>query len=326
MDKIRIGIVGSGGMARRRAEIFDNLEEFELVAVAARNPETGPALAEKHGVDLLTDWQALMDRQDVDAVVTCTNNDSHGPIAAAALDAGKHVLSEYPVVRSLEDASRLESLIRSSRHVLRLTHRESISAGHRALKTKAGAMGNLLVALFARLTPGRGARPEVLFNLPVTGPPALFFVYHVYALVDLFGPAAWVESGAEYVGLSPEGRYDAFVNTLTVGFEMGGLGQWTWSGGVEIAEAEEFQRIVLSGGTLIRDSGNWNVSARSGMEPLPRAEGGEISLEAQFYKDVTEGATTWREDAQTAVNAARIGLAAEISAKEGRRIRMAELT
>ena len=324
MDKIRIGIVGSGGMARRRAEIFDNLEEFELVAVAARNPETGPALAEKHGVDLLTDWQALMDRQDVDAVVTCTNNDSHGPIAAAALEAGKHVFSEYPVVRSLEDASRLESLIRSSRHVLRLTHRESISAGHRALKTKAGAMGNLLVALFARLTPGRGVRPEVLFNLPVTGPPALFFVYHVYALVDLFGPAAWVESGAEYVGLSSEGRYDAFVNTLTVGFERGGLGQWSWSGGIDIAEAEEFQRIVLSGGTLIRDSGNWNVSARSGMEPLPRAEGGEISLEAQFYKDVTEGATAWREDAQTALNAARIGLAAEVSAKEGRRIRMAE--
>ena len=41
MDEIRIGIVGSGGMARRRALAFAALDGCPVPAVAARNPETG---------------------------------------------------------------------------------------------------------------------------------------------------------------------------------------------------------------------------------------------------------------------------------------------
>ena len=96
-------------------------------------------------------------------------------------------------------------LARATGKVLRVAHPEVVSAEHRQLKEAAASLGGLLVALFTRLTPGRGARPEVLFNLRVSGPPTLFFVYHVYPLVDLFGPAAWVEGYAHYDGLNADG-------------------------------------------------------------------------------------------------------------------------
>ena len=102
MERIRLGIVGSGGMATRRMTAFSRLAGCEMVALAARNPETGPPLAERYGLALLTDWRDLVAREDVDAVVICTHNESHGPMALAALEAGKHVLLEYPLAPSSE--------------------------------------------------------------------------------------------------------------------------------------------------------------------------------------------------------------------------------
>ena len=95
------------------------------------------------------------------------------------------------------------------------------------------------------MTPGRGARPEVLFNLQVSGHPMLFFIYHVYPFVDLFGPAAWVQAHAQYAGLDRgSGRYQSFVNTLTAGIRIGrdrGLDLGGWgrgrAGGAEAAVA-----------------------------------------------------------------------------------------
>ena len=325
MDELRLGIVGSGGMANRRAESFDAQEGCGIVAVAARNPETGPPLAERHGADLLTDWQALVDREDVDALVICTHNEIHGAIAISALEAGKHVFAEYPVVRFREEAGKLDILVGAGDAVLHVAHRENVSAGHGALKREVNNLGRLMAALFVRLTPGRGGRPEVLFNLDLSGPPALFFVYHVYPIVDLFGPAAWVEGGAEYVDLGEDRGYRRFVNTVTVGFEKGGLGQWNWAGGIEIADAEEHQRIVLTGGTLVREGGKWSRSTPAGVEELPPTPDEGQTLEARFVEYASGRGPDWRPAASRAIHAARIGIAAEISASEGRRVPLSEI-
>ena len=326
MDEIRIGVVGSGGMGRRRTEGFSATEGFRVVALAARNPETGPALAEAHGLDLETDWRSMVARTDLDAVVIATHNEIHGEIALAALDAGKHVFTEYPISRFASEADRLAEKARSSRCVLRTAHREPVSAAHQGLKGRIESMGPLMLSTFHRLTPGRGARPEVLFNLNLSGPPALFFVYHVYPMVDLFGPAAWVEGGAKYTGLRDDGGYDAFANTLTVGFSGGGIGQWIWAGGVEIEDAEESQRIVLEGGTLCRDAGGWRISTREATEDATFDAGAEQTLEQRFLQDIRDGDEAWRADTLTAVEAARIGIAAEQSVAENRRIMLADAT
>ena len=320
MEKIRLGIVGSGGMAKGRARAFSRLDECEVVALAARNLQTGPQLAQEHGFVLLTAWPELVSRNDVDAVVICTNNESHGPIALGALDAGKHVFLEYPLARHLEEGERLVERAKESECVLRVAHPEAFSPRHRVLKEALPSLGDLLAALFVRLTPGCGGRPEMLFNLNVSGPPALFFVYHIYPLVDLFGPASWAEGYTEYVGLSDDGRYDRFINTVTVGFAAGGCGQWTWAGGISIKEAEEYQRIVMTGGSLIRQGGAWSRSTPEDVEVLEVGEETSPSLEEVFLNEVREHGTCWREDMLKALDAIRISLAAEEAAQKGRRV------
>ena len=324
MKAVRLGLVGSGGMAAKRAAAFASLEDCRPVVLAARNRSTGEELAGRHGLELLGSWEELIQRSDVDAVAVCTSNDTHGPIARAALEAGKHVFLEYPLARRLDEGEALLQAARSSGKVLRVAHGEAAAPAHRRLKETAREMGGLLVAMFARLTPGRGARPEVLFNLPVSGPPALFFVYHVYPLVDLFGPAAWVEGYTHYEGLDRQGTYERFVNRAVVGFAGGGSAEWTWAGGIAIHRAEQYQRLVLEGGTLVHEDGGWLRSTPEGVVPLPPPGEGEISLERLFLDEVQGAGHGWSAELEMALESVRIGLGAERAAAQGRRLILQE--
>ena len=97
---LRVAIVGSGGMAVARAERIAARSDMDLVVVAGRNPETGAALAARFGVEHTQDWESTVARADVDAVIVTTHPDTHAPMGATALAAGKHLFSESPHWRS----------------------------------------------------------------------------------------------------------------------------------------------------------------------------------------------------------------------------------
>lgn len=320
MNKLRLAVIGSGGMAKNRMSSFSHLEGCELVALAARNDETGTALSKEFDIPCHQNWNELLNKNDIDAVIICTNNDSHGSIALAALKARKHVFLEYPLARHLEEGQQLLKFAESSDRVLRIAHDESISTIHRRLKEEVNSMGKLLNAIFVRLTPGRGARPETLFNLKISGPPSLFFIYHIYPLVDLFGSAVWVEGQGNYTGLNKTGQYERFVNTVNLEFVRGGLAQWSWAGGIAINKAEEFQRIIMSDGTLIKENGRWFKSMAGKVEELHISKMVNQSLEEIFLNEIIGKQAHWREDLRREFDAIRISLAAETSVDEMRRV------
>ena len=277
MSKIRIGIVGSGGMARSHAEQFAGLDDAQVAAIASRNVQTGTCLAQTLDAEFVPSWEDLVERENLDAVVITTHNDSHGKITIGALDAEKHVFVEYPLARSIGEGEKAIALAKSKQLVLRISHPETVSNLHKAIKRKCRKLGNLLLTSFLRLTPGRGARPEILFNLSVSGPPAHFFIYHIYPVIDLFGSVSWIEGSAVYEGLTDQGTYDRFVNTVSVGFKAGGIGQWTWAGGIEIKAAVQHQHYVLTDGT-ISNEGGWRSSTKSGVEEVLPINAPSISL------------------------------------------------
>lgn len=323
MSALRVAIIGSGGMARSHAEALENTANARVVAVASRNAETGQSLADDHGATFIPDWHSAVRSDDIDGVVVCTHNDSHGEIAKRALSHGKHVLMEYPLARSITDGEDAVRLAESEDRVLRVTHSEVTSAGHLALADAVANSGDLMLYAFHRLTPGRGGRPEILLNLPVSGPPAHFFIYHIYAAVDLFGPAEWVEGSAHYEGLTDDGLYDSFVNTMTVRFAGGGLGTWSWAGGVATENADQHERIVLTGATLTRGSGRWQRSTPEGTEEIATAN---VELPSRHDLWIGEALADDNSlalaDARVALDAIRVSLSAEVAMQEGRRVEL----
>jgi len=321
MSDINIAIIGSGGMAKRNAQTFSKTPGYNVVAIAARNPETGPELAQSHGVEFVPQWQTLCNRNDIDALVIATNNASHGQMVLAALETEKHIFCEYPVARDWDELQEIKTKLAQGKSIMRVSHNEPVSTEHQALKNQVKQMGTLLSAFFTRLTPGRGARPEALFNLPLSGPPALFFVYHIYPYIDLFGPVAWVKAGAEYEGLQESGQYQSFINTVTAGFKHGGLAHWNWAGGIEIEQAEEHERLILTQGTLMYTKSGWQVSTRDNTAPLAQPSHAKKSLAVQFLEDI-QGNTPWRSDTQVAMDATAVGLAAEKSVQDKSRVQL----
>ena len=321
MGKLQIGIVGSGGAAASGAEHFSKIAATKIVAVASRNHHTGEELARRYGAEFIPDWRDLARRDDVNGVAIFTHNDSHGEIAIAALEADKHVFTEYPLAESVDRGEAVIRLAKSRNRVLRVSHSEPVSNMHKAIKQKVQGLGGLLWAGFWRLTPGRGARPEILLNLPVSGPPAHFFGYHIYPVVDLFGRAEWVDSTAVYEGLSAERKYNRFVNTVTVGFSYGGVGQWTWAGGIETAAPEQHSRYVLNGGTVLNDGDGWRCANSSGTEAIQPLKASIVSIQEQWADEILdENVETAIADTAIALEAIRISLAAEQSMREHRRV------
>lgn len=313
MTKIKIGIIGSGGMARNNLTRFAAMADAEIVAIASRNEQTGTQLAKEHTTVFTPEWQRLVEREDIEGVVICTHNDSHGEMTLAALRSDKHVFVEYPLASDVGEGEAALQLTEKRGRVLRVSHPEAVSNTHKALKQKIGKLGDLLLTSFVRLTPGRGARPEILFNLPVSGTPAHFFIYHIYPIVDFFGGAASVKRNAVYEGLRENGQYDGFVNTLTVEFKRGGIGQWTWAGGIAINAAEEHERYVLTEGTISDAGGEWHCTTPSGVTPILIPDSPQQTLQGLWFSEIRGAADQPPnlEDAAVALEAIRISLASE---------------
>ena len=94
--ELRIGIVGAGKIARERhIPGLRALPGVEIVAVCNRRREsTAAARPRVRHPQVYGNWEDLVDDADVDAVVIGTWPYLHCPITLAALDAGKHVLTE----------------------------------------------------------------------------------------------------------------------------------------------------------------------------------------------------------------------------------------
>ncbi len=112
-ERIGVGIVGAGGIARaRHVPGFRALTGVELVGIANRTPESTARAAAELGIPrAFPDWEALVADPAVDAVVVATWPYLHAPIALAALAAGKHVLVEG---RMAMDAAEARAMLAAS--------------------------------------------------------------------------------------------------------------------------------------------------------------------------------------------------------------------
>jgi len=125
IDRIRVGVIGAaGGIGGGRVQSFTGNPHVVITRAADSRPEALADL-EKEGVKLST-WQETVEADDVDAVSVSVPNTLHEEIVAAALDAGKHAVCEYPMAQTLEGYDALVAKAESKGVVLNhaLTVRE----------------------------------------------------------------------------------------------------------------------------------------------------------------------------------------------------------
>lgn len=95
-----IGIIGYGGFGRFLHKQWNRMNNARVVAVADEDPARDP----HDNVRFTTNWRDLIQWDEVEVVSICTPPSTHGTLAVAAMEAGKHVLVEKPIATTLEDA------------------------------------------------------------------------------------------------------------------------------------------------------------------------------------------------------------------------------
>ena len=106
---LRVGLIGAGANTRsRHIPGLRALPDVEIVAVCNRRPASTAAVAREFAIPRTCDrWQDVVADPDVDAVVIGTWPYLHCPITLAALEAGKHVLTEARLSLSAAEAHRM---------------------------------------------------------------------------------------------------------------------------------------------------------------------------------------------------------------------------
>jgi|SRR5579859_880624 len=127
--KIRVGLIGAGNWAKRgHIPVLQLLPEFEITTVQARRREQAEAIAKQFGIPHVVDTpEALARHPEVDFVVVLTTAPQHADGVRAALKAGKHVYSEWPLTHDTATSEELLRLARDAgvRHVVGLQRRLS---------------------------------------------------------------------------------------------------------------------------------------------------------------------------------------------------------
>jgi len=113
-ESLRIGIVGAGRVVRtEHVPRFRAIDGVSLVGVANRSPESSRRAADELEIErAYDDWRDLVDDPAIDAVLVGAWPVLHAPVTIAALEAGKHVLTEARMAATADDA---REMLRASR-------------------------------------------------------------------------------------------------------------------------------------------------------------------------------------------------------------------
>ena len=108
MDKLGVGIVGCGWVAEEHVKAFVNDERAEVRALVSRNRANAERFRDRYDLNCTigSDPEAMLRQDDVDIVVVCTPHHAHTDCAVAAAEAGKHVLVEKPMALTVEDVRK----------------------------------------------------------------------------------------------------------------------------------------------------------------------------------------------------------------------------
>lgn len=112
MSKVRVGIIGCGGIANQKhlPALKFHSDKCEMVAFCDIKEDRAVKAAKEFGVEgakVYTDYNELLKDESIDLVHVLTPNVSHSPITVAAFESGKHVMCEKPMAHNTEAAEKM---------------------------------------------------------------------------------------------------------------------------------------------------------------------------------------------------------------------------
>ncbi|VTR76315.1 Gfo/Idh/MocA family protein [Cellulomonas hominis] len=216
-DPLRVAVIGAGYWGPNLARNFRAAPGWDLVAVCDLDEGRARHVAgPRSTVDVLTSTDALLARDDVDAVAVATPAATHVGLVLAALDAGKHVLVEKPIAHDGAAARRMVARAAEVDRVLMVDHTFCYTAPVRKIRELVadGSLGDIQYV------------DSVRINLGIVQPDVDVFwdlAPHDLSVLDFVLPGGLLPTGVAAQGGDPLHVGHACVGYLTLPLPGGAI-------------------------------------------------------------------------------------------------------
>ena len=149
MDKIRVGFIGCGGNASGHIGRVLDIPEAEVVALCDVDQASLQRAKERHAqaaeLPEFTHYQEMLEQVELDAVEISTPHTLHFEQIMAALDKGLHVLTEKPMVCTVDHARQVIAKAEEAGKVLMISYQRHLQAQYRYVRNQiaAGELGDI---------------------------------------------------------------------------------------------------------------------------------------------------------------------------------------
>ena len=346
-DVIRIGIIGAGANTRsRHIPSLAAIDGVRIVCVANRSVESGRKVAAEFDIPTVhSHWMDVVNDPDVDAVCIGTWPYLHAPAAIAALEMGKHVLTEARMAMTTAEAREMLDAAQQSGRVAQVVPspfglagervvRELIADGHSAL----GEVREIVLrALNAQLADPAGPL-HWRQRADLSGVNVLMLGIYYETLMRWFGLAeSVVAQAATFIPRRLDPATGAMGNvdipdSIAVLARMAGGAQAVmhFSGQAHLGGGPRLEAYG-SRGTLVYDFNTDTLSgAAAGAKelapiPIPPAKRGGWRVEADFIDSIRDGRPVTHTSFADGVRYMAFTEAARLSAEAGRRVALSEV-
>lgn len=323
---LRVGIVGTGFAAQRRAEALQSDSRSQLVWVTGNRPEQTIPFCETFGIRSLDSWQQLVNQADLDLILIATINRDHGLIARAALEAGKHVVIEYPLALNYGEGKALLTLAQQQKKLLHVEHIELLGGLHQAIRRYLPAIGEVFYARYATLQCQKPAPQRWTYHREYFGFPLTAALSRLHRFTDLFGPVLSVTCQSRFWDTSDPAYFRACLCNAQLQFQNGLMADTIYGKGEVFHQAD--RSFVLHGdrGTLHFDGEAGNLVQGEEITPLEvGSRRGLLVKDTQLVLDHLFDSSPLYVQPEASLYALKVAEACYQSARQGKTVFLAEL-
>jgi predicted dehydrogenase len=327
---VTVAVVGGGGWGRNHVRNFAEIQSCRLKTVCDLNPNVLAAhQAAYKSIGVTSDAGQVFADREIDAVVIATDAPSHYRLAAAALDAGKHVFVEKPMTLSPADAEDLVKRADATGRVLMVGHLLEYHPCVLQLKdlVDKGRLGNLRYMYCQRVNLGVVRKDEnAWWSLAPHDVSIILFIIQAEPVTVTAQGQAYLRPGVEDVVFAQMKFADGRMAHIHVSwFDPHKIRKVTLVGSDKMAtfddmDASEKIRIYDKGvdfaGAVVDYERAMNL--RSGDILIPKTPSGEpLRLECLHFLDCVEKGKAPRSDGRDGLRVVRVLDAASRSLKAG---------
>ena len=228
---LKLGIIGTNWITQQFVEAAAASKEYELTSVYSRHKESGKTFADKNGGQVYTDLDKFFNDGDFDVVYIASPNSLHFAQTLKAIDAGKQIIVEKPIVSNPDEFAQMKAALAKHPeiHVFEAA-RHIHEHNFRAIRKQLASMETISGATLTYMKYSSrydeylaGKDPNVFTTTFSGGALQDLGVYVVYDAVTWFGKphrvhyyATPLRTGADGKGVAVLG-YDGFDVTLNIG-------------------------------------------------------------------------------------------------------------